>query len=336
MRYFKNILVTGGSGFIGSNFIKKLLDDENHSLRIEKIINLDKLTYAGDARNNESYSKNPKYKFVQGDICSKELIEEILEANKIDLIINFAAESHVDNSIDGPKEFIETNIFGTFNLLECFRNNNKSLKTDKAFLHISTDEVYGSLKKDEKRFNELTSYKPNSPYSSSKASSDHLVRAWHKTYGLNTLITNCSNNYGPRQNKEKLIPKVISNALLGKEIPIYGDGLNIRDWLYVDDHCEAIIKVFSEGAYGETYNIGGLNEKTNIEIANLICNILDEVRPKKHSYKDLISFVSDRPGHDFRYSVNPEKLINSLDWKPRETFKSGIRKTVLWYLDNIF
>lgn len=332
MRYFSNILITGGSGFIGANFIKLLLNDNKKNTYIKKIVNLDKLTYAGSKKNNESYSNDPKYNFVKGCISSKELVQEILNSNEIDLIINFAAESHVDNSITGPGEFINTNILGTFNLLECFREYAEKTNHEAAFLHVSTDEVYGSLKIEDERFTEFSRYKPNSPYSSSKASSDHLVRAWHKTYGINTFITNCSNNYGPMQNEEKLIPKIIKKALLEEKIPIYGNGSNIRDWLYVKDHCEAIFEVFSRGAYGETYNIGGLNEKTNIEIANIICEKLDELRPKKDSYRNLISFVDDRLGHDFRYSIDPQKIINDLGWRPNETFETGIERTIDWYL----
>lgn len=333
MRNFKNILITGGSGFIGSNFIRILLHDIETSGNKVKVINFDKLTYAGKISNNKDYKNNKNYEFVQGDICSHEEVTSVLKKHDIDLIINFAAESHVDNSISGPEEFIQTNILGTFNLLKCFDNHRKELSSESAFLHVSTDEVYGSLDINESKFTELNSYKPNSPYSASKASSDFLVRAWHKTYKLNTLITNCSNNYGPFQDTEKLIPKVIMNALNMKAIPIYGNGLNIRDWLYVDDHCKGIIKVFRDGAYGETYNIGGLNEKTNLEIVNLICKILDEIHPSNESYSNLITFVKDRPGHDFRYSINPDKIMNDLGWYPQETFETGIEKTILWYLD---
>ena len=333
MRNFKNILVTGGSGFIGSNFIRILLNNIEANDSAIKVVNFDKLTYAGKISNNTDYENNKNYEFIQGDICSHEEVTGALKKHDIDLIINFAAESHVDNSISGPEEFIQTNILGTFNLLKCFDSHRKELSSESAFLHVSTDEVYGSLEINESKFTELNSYKPNSPYSASKASSDHLVRAWHKTYKLNTLITNCSNNYGPFQDTEKLIPKVIMNALNMKEIPIYGNGSNIRDWIYVDDHCKGIIKVFRDGAYGKTYNIGGLNEKTNLEIVNQICKVLDEIHPSNESYTNLITFVEDRPGHDFRYSINPDKIMNELGWYPQETFETGIEKTILWYLE---
>lgn len=333
MRVFKNILVTGGSGFIGANFIKTLFKN-SYQTNIQRIINLDALTYAGNRDNNQSYEDNDKYIFIEGDISSKRLVDEILKKYKVDLIINFAAESHVDNSISGPKKFIETNVNGTLNLLMSFHNFAKqhSFK-ERAFLQVSTDEVFGSLNFDDEKFTEQSPYKPNSPYSASKASSDHLVRAWSETFNLQTFITNCSNNYGPMQNDEKLIPKVILSALSGKKIPIYGNGKNIRDWLFVDDHCEGIIKVFSEAPFGSTYNIGGLSEKNNIEVVQHICKILDELHPSKSSYSNLISFVKDRPGHDLRYAINPSKIMQDTGWKPRESFESGLKKTILWYLE---
>ena len=334
MKRYKNILVTGASGFIGSNFIKVVFDNNEFSKSVENIINLDKLTYAGNSENNKEYSANPKYNFIKGDIASEEIVYKILTQYQIDLVVNFAAESHVDNSINDPSEFIKTNIFGVYNLLSCSKKY-EDLGNQITLLHVSTDEVYGSLKIDEDNFDEATSYKPNSPYSASKAASDHLVRAWNKTYGLKTFITNCSNNYGPMQHNEKLIPKVISNAVNGINIPIYCQGDNIRDWLYVDDHCKAILSVLESGEYGETYNIGGLNEKTNIEIVTAICEILDELLPKSEPYKKLIHFIADRPGHDFRYSINAEKIMNKLDWHPEESFETGIRKTIHWYLKDI-
>ena len=344
MRNIKNILVTGASGFIGSNFIKNLLGDRNLEKDLKTIINIDKLTYAGDKENNLDYENNPKYKFIKGDICNQDLISSILKEFNIDVIVNFAAESHVDNSIESPDEFIQTNIFGTFNLLRCLQEFNASLNKRSIILHISTDEVFGSLKINDPGFTETNSYKPNSPYSASKASSDHLVQAWHKTYGLPTLITNCSNNYGPNQNFEKLIPKIIKCAFNKEEITIYGDGQNIRDWLYVDDHCKGIIKVLLEGKFGETYNIGGKNEITNIEIAKIICNLLEDAYPfdknpiksnNFNSYEDLITFVSDRLGHDFRYSIDASKIEKDLDWYPEETFETGISKTISWYLEKL-
>jgi len=339
MRYIKNILITGGSGFIGSNFIKMILNDAC-SNKFENIINLDKLTYA--AANDVDFNINdPRYKFFRGDICDENLVKTILSKFKIDSVVNFAAESHVDNSIENPNEFIQTNILGTFNLLKCVHELNLKKNEKSIFFHVSTDEVFGSLEKDDPGFTENNSYKPNSPYSASKASSDHLVRAWHKTYNLPILITNCSNNFGPNQNTEKLIPKIIKRAINKKSISIYGDGMNIRDWLYVEDHCKAILKVLTEGVIGETYNIGGANEITNIDIANSICEYLDELLPynikslgnlKKQSYKSLITFVKDRPGHDYRYSIDSTKIQKNLNWFPIETFDSGIKKTIAWYL----
>lgn len=347
MRILKNILVTGGSGFIGSNFIRIALDQSSQLSHMEKIINIDKLTYAGTTENNESYKNDSRYFFINDDICNKTIISQLIDDLNIDAIVNFAAESHVDNSIEKPNAFIQTNIFGTYNLLECAKNKSASDKNPIIFLHISTDEVYGSLSLKDEKFNELNRYKPNSPYSASKAASDHLVRAWHKTFGLQTLITNCSNNYGPNQNEEKLIPKTIKRAILKKPIDIYGEGKNIRDWLYVDDHCNAILKVLINGEIGETYNIGGLNEISNIEIANIICNKLEIIYPfmenpsspiidetkSIESYKDLIRFITDRPGHDFRYAINPKKIQNDLGFMPSVDFELGIEKTINWYIN---
>ena len=332
-----NILVTGGSGFIGSNFIHYLLEKKDHS-----VLNVDCLTYAGNEKNNTLFLNNPNYKFFKADISSSSEIKRILEKNKVDFLVNFAAESHVDRSIDSPTDFLKTNVFGTFNLLKLSKEllcGNKKFR----FLHVSTDEVYGTLKADEESFTELNQYAPNSPYSASKASSDHFVRAWFHTYNLPVLTTNCSNNYGPFQYPEKLIPLTILNAILGKKIPIYGDGKNIRDWLYVKDHCDAIYRVITNGKIGEVYNIGGNNEKTNLEVVSTICNILDDLYPISKNinipknlkkYSDLITFVKDRAGHDFRYSINSSKINDELGWKPKETFDSGIKKTVSWYLDN--
>ena len=332
------ILITGGAGFIGSNFAENWLKNNKGNL-----VNLDKLTYAGNLSNLLALKNNPSYIFIKGDICDAQLIGELLEKHKPDKIVNFAAESHVDRSIHGPEEFIQTNIIGTFRLLEATKSYWSSMNEDEKkkfrFLHVSTDEVYGTLSNNDPAFSEENPYKPNSPYSASKASSDHLVRAYHHTYGMPVLTTNCSNNYGPYQFPEKLIPLIIHNALKLKSLPIYGDGLQIRDWLYVTDHCNAIETVLSRGRIGEVYNIGGLNEKTNIEIVNILCNILDELSPvdKKSdikNYSDLISYVKDRPGHDRRYAVNATKIETELGWTPAETFESGIRKTVHWYLNN--
>ncbi len=335
----KSILVTGGAGFIGSNFVpyftKKYPDYH--------IINLDKLTYAGNLNNLTDIGGATNYTFIQGDICNRALIEKIFKDYDIKGVIHFAAESHVDNSITGPQAFIETNILGTFTLLDVARNHwfnaPNQVKTgyeNARFHHISTDEVYGTLG-ETGFFYETTPYAPNSPYSASKASSDMLVRAYCHTYGLNATISNCSNNYGPKQHPEKLIPKIISNALSGKNIPIYGDGKNVRDWLYVLDHCKAIDLIFHNGKSGETYNIGGRNEKNNLEIVDAICSILDRELPKqdKTSYKDLIVFVKDRPGHDKRYAIDATKLENELGWKADENFASGIIKTVEWYIQQI-
>ena len=331
----KTILVTGGAGFIGSNFIPFFLNS-NPGV---KVVNLDLLTYAGDLDNLQSLESNPEYHFIHGDICDKKLVEEIFTKYKIDGVINFAAESHVDNSISGPEVFVKTNVNGTFTLLDvAYKNwmespfNYKKGKEYNRFHHISTDEVYGSLGP-EGFFTETTPYAPNSPYSASKASSDMMVRSYHHTYGLNTIITNCSNNYGPKQHSEKLIPVIIRKALNGENIPIYGDGQNVRDWLYVEDHCTAINLVFQKGKAGEVYNIGGNAEKNNLEIANKICALLDIKKPKvSGSFKDQITFVEDRPGHDKRYAVDFSKLNHELGWSPEEDFESGIQRTIDWYL----
>jgi dTDP-glucose 4,6-dehydratase len=329
------ILVTGGAGFIGTNFILDWLTQSD-----EEIINLDNLTYAGNLENLASLKDDKQHIFIKGDICDSALIISLLTKYKPRAIINFAAESHVDRSIKEPEGFIQTNIVGTFRLLEATRaywDTLENMKKEKfRFLHISTDEVYGSLSSKEEAFDEEHRYEPNSPYSASKAASDHLIRAYHKTYGLPVLTTNCSNNYGPYQFPEKLIPLIISNALTNKPLPVYGDGQQIRDWLYVKDHCSAIRRVLEAGAPGETYNIGGWNEKTNIDIIHTICSLLDTLSPHadgKH-YNDQITFVTDRPGHDRRYAINSNKIKQDLGWKPAETFETGIHKTVQWYLNN--
>ncbi len=329
------ILVTGGAGFIGGNFVLDWVAGTN-----EPVINVDKLTYAGNVETLSSLQGSPNHIFVQGDIGDRPLVEHLLAENKPRAVINFAAESHVDRSIHGPGDFIETNIVGTFNLLESVRGYWSALPVaEKAafrFLHVSTDEVYGSLAKDDPAFAETNRYEPNSPYSASKAASDHLVRAWHHTYGLPVLTTNCSNNYGPFHFPEKLIPLMIVNALAGKPLPVYGDGMQIRDWLYVKDHCSAIRRVLEAGRLGETYNVGGWNEKPNIEIVKTVCALLDELSPRADGkpYVEQITYVTDRPGHDRRYAIDATKIHRELDWKPAETFESGIRKTVQWYLDN--
>jgi len=328
------ILVTGGAGFIGSNFILQRMREETVS-----IVNLDRLTYAGNPRNLEAVARNPRYEFVQGDIGDRELARQLLAKHKPDSIVHFAAESHVDRSIRGPADFICTNIDGTFALLEETRAHWSALspdeKTSFRFLHVSTDEVYGSLGPSDPPFSETAPYAPNSPYAASKAASDHLVRAYHHTYGLPTLTTNCSNNYGPFQFPEKLIPLMILNARQGKPLPVYGDGKNVRDWLYVEDHCTAIATVLQRGRPGETYNIGGWNEKPNIEIVETICDLVDELASRRQSpRRDLIRFVNDRPGHDRRYAMDARKIERELGWKPKETFETGIRKTVSWYLQN--
>jgi len=330
----KVFFITGGCGFIGTNFIRYILKKKD----VHQIINLDKLTYAGNKSNLIDYDNEDRYKFIRGDICDKDIVRNIYQEYSPNYIINFAAESHVDRSIDGPKDFIDTNIFGTYNLLQESLNYYNSLREDKSlfrFHHISTDEVYGSLK-ETGLFKESTPYDPSSPYSASKASSDHLVRAWYKTFNLPITITNCSNNYGPYQFPEKLIPLMIINCLSDKPLPIYGNGENIRDWLYVKDHCKAIYKVLKNGRVGETYNIGGNNELKNVDIVNTICMKLDKLHPRKcgKSYINLIKFVKDRPGHDFRYSIDASKIRNELNWVPIESFESGIRKTIEWYLYN--
>ena len=329
------ILVSGGAGFIGGNFVLDWL--ERHD---ETVVNLDKLTYAGNLDTLKGLKGDDRHVFVHGDIGDRELVSDLLSMHKPRAVINFAAESHVDRSIHGPGDFIQTNIVGTFNLLEAVRGFWDGLPDDEKqgfrFLHVSTDEVYGTLSKDDAPFNELNRYEPNSPYSASKAASDHLVRAWHHTYGLPVLTTNCSNNYGPYHFPEKLIPLVILNALSGKSLPIYGDGQQIRDWLYVRDHCSAIRRVLEAGKLGETYNVGGWNEKPNLDVVHTICAILDELRPKADGgrYGDQITFVKDRPGHDRRYAIDARKLERELGWKPAETFETGIRKTIAWYLEN--
>ena len=329
------IIVTGGAGFIGSNFIHEWLT--NHD---EGVINLDKLTYAGNPENLSVFQTDSRYKLVQGDIGDRALVERLLVQNQPRAIINFAAESHVDRSIHGPEDFITTNITGTFHLLETVRGFWETL-SDKAqkdfrFLHVSTDEVYGTLAPTDPAFRETNAHQPNSPYAASKAASDHLVRAWHHTYGLPVLTTNCSNNYGPFHFPEKLIPLVILNALAGKQLPIYGDGQQVRDWLYVRDHARAIMRVLDSGRLGETYNIGGNQEKTNLCVVQTICEHLDALRPRSDGgrYDEQITFVKDRPGHDRRYAIDASKIKNELAWEPVETFESGLKKTVQWYLDN--
>lgn len=329
------ILVTGSAGFIGANFVLDWLAQSD-----EKVINLDKLTYAGNLQNLATVKDDPRHIFVHGDIGDETLVPALLAQYQPRAIINFAAESHVDRSIHGPEDFIQTNIVGTFRLLESTRAYwSKLPETDKQqfrFLHVSTDEVYGSLAPTDPAFTENNKYEPNSPYSASKAASDHLVRAYHHTYGLPVLTTNCSNNYGPYHFPEKLIPLIIHNALTGKSLPIYGDGQQIRDWLYVKDHCAAIRRVLEAGQLGETYNVGGWNEKANIEVVHTLCDILDQERPRDDgkSYREQINFVKDRPGHDRRYAIDASRLERELGWKPAETFETGIRKTVRWYLDN--
>ncbi|VWB14866.1 dTDP-glucose 4,6-dehydratase [Burkholderia metallica] len=329
------LLITGGAGFIGANFVLDWIASSE-----EPVINLDKLTYAGNLDTLASLADNPGHTFVRGDIGDRELVGDLLKQHRPRAVINFAAESHVDRSISGPGDFIQTNVVGTFNLLESVRGYWSELPDAEReafrFLHVSTDEVYGTLGPNDPAFAETNRYEPNSPYSASKAASDHLVRAWHHTYGMPVLTTNCSNNYGPYHFPEKLIPLVILNALAGKPLPIYGDGQQIRDWLYVKDHCSAIRRVLQQGSVGETYNVGGWNECTNLEVVRTICSILDELQPRsdKQSYANQISFVQDRPGHDRRYAIDARKLERELNWKPEETFEGGIRKTVRWYLDN--
>ena len=330
------IIVTGGAGFIGSAVIRHIISNTD-----DEVLNIDKLTYAGNLESLKEVDKNSRYTFQQIDICDKEALEQAFDSFKPNLVMHLAAESHVDRSIDGPAEFINTNIVGTYHLLEVARQYWQNLddldKQQFKFHHISTDEVYGDLEGTTDLFTENTPYAPSSPYSASKASSDHLVRAWHRTYGFPILVTNCSNNYGPYHFPEKLIPLVILNALDSKALPVYGKGNQIRDWLYVEDHARALYKVVTEGKIGETYNIGGHNEKQNIEVVKTICHILDELKPQANDqpYESLIKFVKDRPGHDLRYAIDARKIANELNWTPTETFDSGIRKTVEWYLNNM-
>jgi len=332
-----NIIVTGGAGFIGSAVIRHIIKNTTHN-----VLNIDKLTYAGNLESLSSISDNPRYQFSQTDICDKPNIEKLVNDFAPDIVMHLAAESHVDRSITGSADFIETNIIGTYTLLEVVRKYYSKLGNNKKstfrFHHISTDEVYGDLEGTDDLFLETTAYAPSSPYSASKASSDHLVRAWHRTYGLPVVITNCSNNYGPYHFPEKLIPLIILNALKGKPLPVYGDGLQIRDWLYVEDHARALFLVASEAKIGETYNIGGHNELKNIDVVREVCALLEELAPNKpqgvESYIDLISYVKDRPGHDLRYAIDASKIQQELNWTPQEVFETGLRKTVQWYLDN--
>ncbi|ENU32356.1 dTDP-glucose 4,6-dehydratase [Acinetobacter parvus NIPH 1103] len=330
------ILLTGGAGFIGSAVVRHIIKNTD-----DEVLNLDKLTYAGNLESLSEISGNPRYQFQQVDICDADKLADVFTMFKPDVVMHLAAESHVDRSIDGPTAFIQTNIVGTYTLLEAARQYwqglEESKKTHFRFHHISTDEVYGDLEGTTDLFTETTSYAPSSPYSASKASSDHLVRAWHRTYGLPTIVTNCSNNYGPYHFPEKLIPLVILNALDAKPLPIYGKGDQIRDWLFVEDHARALYKVVTEGVVGETYNIGGHNEKKNLQVVTTICAILDELHPQANMqpYADLITFVQDRPGHDLRYAIDATKIAKELGWVPEETFETGIRKTVLWYLENL-
>lgn len=333
----KKILVTGGAGFIGSAVVRHIIQNTQDS-----VVNVDKLTYAGNLESLTEVANNPRYAFEQVDICDRAELDRVFAQHQPDAVMHLAAESHVDRSIDSAGEFIQTNIVGTFNLLEAARAYCQQMPSEKReafrFHHISTDEVYGDLHGTDDLFTETTPYAPSSPYSASKASSDHLVRAWLRTYGLPTIVTNCSNNYGPYHFPEKLIPLMILNALDGKPLPVYGDGMQIRDWLFVEDHARALYQVVTEGVVGETYNIGGHNEKANIEVVKTICALLEELVPEKPAgvarYEDLITFVQDRPGHDVRYAIDAAKIGRELGWKPQETFESGIRKTVQWYLDN--
>ena len=338
MEVRKTILVTGGAGFIGSELVRFLINSSPHS-----VVNVDKLTYSGNLHSLESINSNNRYHFEQIDICDEDELRRVLTENKPDIIFHLAAESHVDRSIDDPKDFIKTNIVGTYNILEQTKKYWQSLQGHKKdnfrFLHVSTDEVYGDLGSTKDYFSEKTPYNPSSPYSASKASSDHLVKAWFRTYNLPVIITNCSNNYGPYQFPEKLIPHIILNAIAGKALPVYGNGTQIRDWLYVNDHVRALLTVAFKGLVGETYNIGGNNEIQNLEVVTEICKLLDELIPSKlnglDTFSDLISFVQDRPGHDVRYAIDASKIKNDLGWNPKEDFISGIRKTVKWYLNNL-
>jgi len=332
----KTILVTGGAGFIGSAVVRELIQHSEH-----RVVNLDKLTYAGNLESLAGVENHPRYQFIRADIGDGQRMARVLATSRPDIIMHLAAESHVDRSIDGPADFIQTNIVGTYTLLEAARHYWSDLKRSapaKAgefrFHHISTDEVYGDLAGTKELFTETTAYAPSSPYSASKAGSDHLVRAWLRTFGLPSLITNCSNNYGPYQFPEKFIPLMILNALEGKPLPVYGDGQQVRDWLYVEDHARALILAAQRGKVGETYNIGGHNEKTNLEVVQTLCDLLQELVPTEHSYRELISFVTDRPGHDQRYAIDATKVQRELGWVPSETFESGLRKTVQWYLEN--
>ena len=328
------LLVTGAAGFIGSNFVLRHLRDRGAS----PVVTLDALTYAGNAHNLDSVADDPRHTFVHGDILDRSLVINLLRDHQPRAILHFAAESHVDRSILGPAAFLKTNIDGTFNLLECAREYYSTLQGEERsrfrFLHVSTDEVYGTLEPGDPAFHEETPFAPNSPYAASKASSDHLVRAWHHTYGLPTLITNCSNNYGPYQFPEKLIPLVISNALAGKPLPVYGDGQQVRDWLFVEDHCSAIETVLQRGSVGETYNVGGNNQQTNLSVVHTICTLLDELQPAAQRYAEQITFVTDRPGHDRRYAINAAKIQRELQWFPAQDFSGGLRRTVEWYLGN--
>lgn len=331
------ILVTGGAGFIGSAVVRHIINSTT-----DTVVNVDKLTYAGNLASINSIAYSDRYSFEKVDICNLTAIQALFTKHQPDMVMHLAAESHVDRSIDGPAAFIETNIVGTYSMLEAARSYWKDLPEDRKvgfrFHHISTDEVYGDLNGTNDLFTETTPYAPSSPYSASKASSDHLVRAWHRTFGLPVIVTNCSNNYGPYHFPEKLIPLMILNALSGKPLPVYGKGNQVRDWLFVEDHARALYKVVTEGTVGETYNIGGHNEKQNIEVVNTLCNLLEELAPNKpdgiRNYKDLIIYVKDRPGHDLRYAIDASKIEQQLGWKPEETFESGLRKTVLWYLNN--
>jgi dTDP-glucose 4,6-dehydratase len=327
------ILVTGGAGFIGSNFVIDWIAAEG-----EPVLNLDKLTYAGNLANLAGLAQDARHRFVRGDIADGALMEKLLAENRPRAIVHFAAESHVDRSIHGPEDFVQTNVVGTFRLLEAARAYWSGLAGDARqafrFVHVSTDEVYGSLSETDPAFSETTPYAPNSPYSASKAGSDHLVRAYHHTYGMPTITTNCSNNYGPLQFPEKLIPLMIANALEGKPLPVYGDGRQVRDWLYVSDHCEAIRVALAKGRVGETYNIGGNSEKRNLDVVHTLCDALQQARPREGGYRGLIKFVTDRPGHDRRYAIDATKIRRELGWSPRETFETGLAKTIRWYLDH--